>query len=98
MTFSIMSSSATGSSQFPTTLWWYSPESGEVGHSDPPAMPWLDCVKPIGISSMRIFEDVGLSMTPRATSQAFFCRIVEKDYLGDVDRGKSRFRAFLLAS
>lgn len=31
-------------------------------------------------------------------TQAFFARFLEKDYLGDVDRNRGKFRAFLLAS
>src|SRR5687767_9846946 len=31
-------------------------------------------------------------------TQAFFARLLEKNYLGDVDREKGRFRSFLLAS
>jgi RNA polymerase sigma-70 factor (ECF subfamily) len=31
-------------------------------------------------------------------TQAFFARLLEKDYLGAVDRSKGRFRSFLLAS
>jgi len=31
-------------------------------------------------------------------TQEFFTRLLEKDYLGDVDRSKGRFRSFLLAA
>jgi RNA polymerase sigma factor (sigma-70 family) len=31
-------------------------------------------------------------------TQEFFTRLLEKDYLGDVDRSKGKFRSFLLAS
>src|ERR1043165_9253258 len=31
-------------------------------------------------------------------TQEFFARLLEKNYLGDVDRAKGRFRSFLLAS
>src|SRR5207245_10618084 len=31
-------------------------------------------------------------------TQEFFARLIEKNYLGDVDREKGRFRSFLLAS
>jgi RNA polymerase sigma factor (sigma-70 family) len=31
-------------------------------------------------------------------TQEFFVRLLEKDYLGDVDRSKGKFRSFLLAS
>ena len=31
-------------------------------------------------------------------TQEFFTRVIEKDYLGDVDRSKERFRSFLLAA
>jgi len=31
-------------------------------------------------------------------TQEFFMRLLEKDYLGDVDRSKGKFRSFLLAS
>ncbi|PYJ56548.1 MAG: RNA polymerase subunit sigma-24, partial [Verrucomicrobia bacterium] len=31
-------------------------------------------------------------------TQEFFARLLAKNYLGDVDRSKGRFRSFLLAS
>jgi RNA polymerase sigma-70 factor (ECF subfamily) len=34
----------------------------------------------------------------RDCTQEFFTRVIEKDYLGDVDRSKGRFRSFLLAA
>ena len=34
----------------------------------------------------------------RDLTQAYFLKLLEKDYLGDVDRSAGRFRSFLLAS
>ncbi len=34
----------------------------------------------------------------RDLTQAYFLKLLEKDYLGDVDRGAGRFRSFLLVS
>src|SRR5262249_26979292 len=34
----------------------------------------------------------------RDLTQEFFARLLEKDYLADVDREKGRFRSFLLAA
>jgi hypothetical protein len=38
------------------------------------------------------------ALVPQLAHQGFFARLLEKDYLADVNRRKGRFRSFLLAA
>ncbi|MEQ8763200.1 MAG: sigma-70 family RNA polymerase sigma factor [Planctomycetota bacterium] len=88
----------TSSRRFATTRWSVVLQAGR--DSSPPARTALETLcesywYPLYVFARRWGQDPEAACD---STQAFFARFLEKDYLGDVDRNRGRFRSFLLAS
>jgi hypothetical protein len=83
---------------FPTRngRWWSGPATRRIR---PLGLPWNRSAAAVLVAALCFFRREGYGLhDAQALTQAFFARLLEHDYINDVDPSRGRFRSFLLVS